>query len=72
MMNARLVPDPPDVLTPGEAGAGMMLHGLGCAHRPWSLTPQLVASTPRELWWPDGVRSERCTRVTLGRPRDEA
>ena len=27
MINARLMPDAQEVLTPGEAVAGMMLHG---------------------------------------------
>ena len=72
MLHARLVPDPPAGLTPGEAVAGMMLHGLGFAHRPLSLTPHFFASTPLELWWHDGVRSELFTRCTLGRTRDEA
>ena len=40
MINARLVPDAQEVLTPGEAVAGMMLNGLGFANRPLSLTPQ--------------------------------
>ena len=34
LINARLVPDAHDVLTPGEAVAGMMLNGVGFAHRP--------------------------------------
>ncbi|HEX9871484.1 MAG TPA: DUF4277 domain-containing protein [Candidatus Tectomicrobia bacterium] len=40
MINARLVPDRQEVLTPGEAVGGMMLNGLGFAKRPLSLTPQ--------------------------------
>ena len=71
-MNARLGPAPPEGLTPGEAVAGMMLNGLGVAHRPWSWTPQFFASTPLDLLWPDGVRAEMCHRFTLGRTRDEA
>jgi Domain of unknown function (DUF4277) len=34
MINARLVPDAPEVMTPGEAMAGMIRNGLGFAHRP--------------------------------------
>jgi hypothetical protein len=33
MINARLVPDAQEVLTPGEAIAGMILNGLGFANR---------------------------------------
>jgi transposase len=72
MINARLVPDPQEVLTPGEAVAGMMLNGLGFAHRPLSLTPQFFASTPLDLLWHDGVRAEMFNRFTLGRTLDEA
>jgi hypothetical protein len=39
MINARLVPDPQEGLTPGEVVAGMILNGLGFANRPLSLTP---------------------------------
>jgi Domain of unknown function (DUF4277) len=72
MLNARLVPAQQAVLTPGEAMAGMILHGLGFAHRPLSLTPQFCASKPLELWLPDGVRAELFHRFTLGRTRDAA
>jgi hypothetical protein len=33
-MNRHLVPDAQDVMTPGAAVAGMMLKGVGFAHRP--------------------------------------
>ena len=72
LMNARLVPDHQAGLTPGEAVAGMMRHGLGGAQRPWSLTPQCFASTPLERLWPAGIRAERCHRCTRGRPLDAA
>jgi Domain of unknown function (DUF4277) len=36
MMDRHLVPDDQAVMTPGEAVAGMMLNGLGFAHRPFS------------------------------------
>jgi transposase len=72
MMNARLGPDPPEGLTPGEAMAGMMLNGLGFAHRPWSLTPQFFASTPRARLFHDGIRAELFNRFTRGRTLDEA
>jgi transposase len=72
MINARLVPDPQEGLTPGEAVAGMILNGLGFAHRPWSLTPQFFASTPLDLLWHDGVRAEMFNRFKLGRTLDEA
>jgi transposase len=72
MINARLVPDPQEVLTPGEAVAGMILNGLGFAHRPLSLTPQFFASKPLDLLLHDGVRSEMFNRFKLGRTLDEA
>jgi Domain of unknown function (DUF4277) len=36
MIDTRLVPDAQAMMTPGEAVVGMMLHGLGFAHRPFS------------------------------------
>ena len=34
MIDRRLVPEAPERRTPGEAVAGMILQGLGWAHRP--------------------------------------
>jgi transposase len=72
MINARLVPDPQEVLTPGEAIAGMILNGLGFANRPLSLTPQFFASKPLDLLFHDGIRAEMFNRFKLGRTLDEA
>ena len=72
MINARLVPDAQAVVTPGEAVAGMILNGLGCAHRPLSLTPPFFAHKPRELLFGDGIRAEMFNRVQLGRTLDAA
>ena len=36
MIDARLGADEPEEITPGEAVAGMILKGLGCANRPLS------------------------------------
>ena len=46
MINTRLVPDAQEVITPGEAVAGMILNGLGFANRPLSLTPQFLPTPP--------------------------
>jgi transposase len=72
MINARLVPDAQEVLTPGEAMAGMILNGLGFANRPLSLTPQFFANKPLELLFREGIRAEMFNRFQLGRTRDEA
>jgi transposase len=72
MINARLVPDAQEVLTPGEAMAGMILTGLGFANRPLSLTPQFFANKPLELLCREGIRAEMFNRFTLGRTLDEA
>jgi len=72
MINARLVPDAQEVLTPGEAVAGMMLNGLGFAHRPLSLTPQFFANKPLDLLCREGIEADRCNRFKLGRTLDEA
>jgi anti-sigma regulatory factor (Ser/Thr protein kinase) len=36
MIDRHLVPDAQEVMTPGEAVAGMILNGVGFAHRPLS------------------------------------
>jgi Domain of unknown function (DUF4277) len=72
MLNARLVPDAQEVLTPGEAVAGMILNGVGVAHRPLSLTPQFFANTPLARLWREGLEAELFHRFTLGRTLDEA
>jgi hypothetical protein len=72
LINARLVPDAPEVLTPGDAVAGMMLHGLGFAHRPLSLTPQFFANKPLDLLWREGLEAALFNRLKLGRTLDDA
>jgi transposase len=72
MINARLVPDEQEVITPGEAIAGMILNGLGFANRPLSLTPQFFASKPLDLLFREGMSPEMFNRFKLGRTLDEA
>jgi transposase len=72
MINARLVPDAQEVLTPGEAMAGMILTGLGFANRPLSLTPQFFANKPRDLLFHEGIHASMFNRFQLGRTLDEA
>jgi transposase len=72
MINARLVPDEQEVLTPGEAMAGMILNGLGFANRPLSLTPQFFANKPLDLLFREGICAEMFNRFKLGRTLDEA
>jgi transposase len=71
MIDARLVPDEQEVLTPGEAVAGMMLNGLGFSNRPLSLTPQFVATKPLDLLFREGVHAELFNRFKLGRTLEE-
>src|SRR4029453_12779438 len=71
MINARIVPDGQEVLTPGEAVAGMILHGLGFAHRPLSLTPQFFANKPLDLLFREGLKAELFNRFKLGRTLDD-
>ena len=72
MINARLVPDEQEVITPGEAIAGMILNGLGFANRPVSLTPQFFANKPLDLLFREGLCAEMFNRFKLGRTLDEA
>jgi transposase len=71
MIDARLVPDEQEGLTPGEAVAGMALNGLGFANRPLSLPPQFFTQKPLDLLFRQGVRAERFNRFTLGRTLEE-
>src|SRR5438094_2621288 len=71
MIDRRLVPDAQEVITPGEAVAGMILNGLGFANRPLSLTPQFFASKPLDLLFREGIRAEMFNRFKLGRTLDE-
>ncbi len=71
MIDARLVPDEQEEITPGEAVAGMILNGLGFANRPLSLTPQFFAHTPLDRLCRGGVHAEMCNRFQLGRTLDE-
>jgi transposase len=72
MIDARLVPDDQEEITPGEAVAGMILNGLGFANRPLSLTPQFFTNKPLDLLLRPGVRAEMFNRFKLGRTLDEA
>src|SRR6516165_9592393 len=72
MIDARLVPDEQEVITPGEAVAGMILNGLGFTNRPLSLTPQFFANKPLDLLLREGVHAEMFNRFKLGRTLDEA
>jgi transposase len=72
MINARLIPAAQAMITPGEAVAGMILNGLGFAHRPLSLTPQFFARRPLDLWFREGVDAEMFNRFKLGRTHDAA
>jgi transposase len=72
MIDARLVPNEQEEITPGEAVAGMILNGLGFANRPLSLTPQFFANRPLDLLFREGVHAEMFNRFKLGRTLDEA
>jgi transposase len=72
MINTRRVPDAQEVITPGEAVAGLILNGLGFAHRPLSLTPQFFAHTPLDLLFREGIDAEMFNRFKLGRTLDDA
>src|SRR5712692_4130417 len=71
LIDARLVPDSQEEITPGEAVAGMILNGLGFANRPLSLTPQFFANKPLDLLFRKGACAEMFNRFKLGRTLDE-
>ena len=70
-IDAHIVPDEQEEITPGEAVAGMILNGLGFANRPLSLTPQFFANKPLDLLFREGVQAEMFNRFKLGRTLDE-
>jgi transposase len=72
MIDTRLVPDDQEMITPGEAVAGMILNGLGFANRPLSLTPQFFANKPLDLLLRQGIEAEMFNRFKLGRTLDDA
>jgi transposase len=49
-----------------------ILHCLGFANRPLSLTPQCFARKPLDLLFREGLEAEMFNRFKLGRTRDEA
>ena len=71
MVDTRLVPDEQEEITPGQAVAGMILNGLGFAHRPLSLTPQFFMNKPLDLLFRGEIRAEMFNRFKLGRTLDE-
>jgi len=71
LINARLVPDDQEAITPGEAIAGMILNSLGFSNRPLSLTPQFFVNKPLDLLFREGIRADMFNRFKLGRTLDE-
>jgi hypothetical protein len=71
MIDARLLLHDQEESTAGAAVAGMILHGLGFAHRPLALTPQVFTNKPRDLFFREGVRAEMFHRLKRGRPLAE-
>jgi transposase len=71
MIDARLIPDDQEEITPGEAVAGMILNGLGFANKPLTLTPQFFINKPLDLLFREGVQAEMFNRFKLGRTLDE-
>ena len=71
MIDARIVPDEQEEITPGEAVAGMIINGLGFANRPLSLTPQFFANTPLDLLFHAGIHADLFNRFKLGRTLEE-
>ena len=71
MVDTRLVPDAQEEITAGQAVAGMILNGWGCANRPLSLTPQCVMNQPLDLLLRGAIRAAMFKRLKLGRTLDE-
>ena len=71
MMDVRVPPHDHAEIATGEARAGLIVHGGGFAHRPWSLPPPFFAHHPLDRWCRPGVRADLCHRLTRGRSLEE-
>lgn len=74
MIDQRLQKDQNDqeMITPGEAMAGMIINGLGFSDRPLSLTPQFFETKALETLFRPGVSAEYFNRHKLGKVLDSA
>lgn len=70
-IDARLPRHDQEVITAGEAVAGMILNGLGFSNRPLSLTPQFFVNKPLDVLFRPGVHADLFNRFKLGRSLDE-
>ena len=66
MIDARLLPDELEAITPGEAVAGMILNSLGFSNRPMTLTPQFFSNKPLDLLFHEGVEAESSLQGSKG------
>jgi transposase len=61
-----------EMITPGEAIAGMIMNGLGFSDRPLSLTPQFFETKALETLFRPGVMADYFNRHKLGKVLDTA
>ena len=61
-----------EMITPGEAIAGMIMNGLGFSDRPLSLTPQFFETKALETLFRPGVSADYFNRHKLGKVLDTA
>ena len=61
-----------EMITPGEAIAGMIMNGLGFSDRPLSLTPQFFETKALETLFRAGVTAAHFNRHKLGKVLDAA
>lgn len=60
-----------EMITPGEAIAGMIINGLGFTSKPLSLTPKFFENKAVEDLFRDGVKPEHFNRHKLGKELDK-
>lgn len=61
-----------EMITPGEAIAGMIINGLEFSARPLSLTPQFFETKALEVLFRPGVSADYFNRHKLGKVLDSA
>lgn len=63
--------DEQEIITTGEAIAGMIINGLGFASRSMSLTPQFFETKALDILLRKGVEAKHLNRFKLGRSLDK-
>lgn len=70
LIDKRIPRDAREVISTGEAVAGMIVNGLGFSDRPLTLTPQFFQTKAMNHLFHKGIEAENLNRFKLGRALD--